>query len=440
MTDVKPRWALALVWTAFVCLTVSVGWRQPGWDLRGEYVAARLIAAGHAAALYDQASTDAAKQQTSAWSSAALAGGIADRVVVSYIKTPLWAWLMSPLAAVLPFDAFKRVFAALSSIATAAMVFIAARQWAPRLAAPLWQAGLLGALFLSVPFFAALILGQTHVLFIFLVICACVASLNGRPVSAGALLAAAATVKITPVWVAVTWLAAGRIRAAASFAVCFCLLLALTVAAHGFAIFATFLQTLQRFGGTVLLAGNNCSFASVLLHGALNADTAYRWQTVHNPVWVGLLSTVALGFFAVLGGVLDRGAARPEQRIGGLLTLVAATAFSPLAWNHYYIVLVFPVMLMLDAARGVWRPFWGVSVFAVYALCLPPLAYTYGAPLSIVALRSQFWAALLCLLAMPVLALRDSEAWSFLKKRTEKLRSYVERCWKHAPPSASEPS
>jgi hypothetical protein len=304
---------------------------------------------------------------------------------------------MSPLAAVLKFDAFKRVFAALSAIATASMVFIAAGQWAPRLAGPLWQACLLAGLFVSVPYFAALILGQTHVLFIFLVICACVASLNGRPVSAGALLAAAATVKLTPVWIAVTWLAAGRIRAAISFAVCFWLLLGLTVAKNGFAIFATFLQTLQRFGGTVLLAGNNASLASVLLAGALNDDTAYHWKTVQSPLWVGLLSTLALCGFAALGGLLDRRVAQPEQRIGGVLTLVAATAFSPLAWNHYYIVLVFPVMLMLDAARGAWRPFWGVSVFAVYALCLPPLAYTYGAPSSIVALRSQFWAALLCL-------------------------------------------
>jgi hypothetical protein len=407
VTAPAPRWWLALVWTGFVCLAVSLGWKQPAWDLRGEYVAARLIAAGQVSDLYDQANEDAAKRQNSAWSSAALAGGIADRVVVSYIKTPLWAWLMSPLAGALTFDLFKHVFAALSAMATASMVYVAARQWAPRLAAPPWQAFLLAGLFLSVPFFAALVLGQSHVLFIFLVICACVAALNGRELSAGGLLAVAATVKITPVWIAVTWLVAGRTRAAVSFAVCFWLLLGLTVAEEGFSIVATFLQTLHRFGGTVLLAGNNASFASVLLAGALNEDTAYRWQTVPSPVWVSLLSVVALGSFAVLGGVLDRVSRQPERRIGGLVTLVAATCFSPLAWNHYYIVLVFPVMLMLDAARGRWRPLWGVAVFAVAALCLPPLAFTYGAPLSIVALRSQFWAAVICLLAMPALACRE---------------------------------
>jgi len=397
------RWWLALVWTGFVCLSVSVAWKQPGWDLRGEYVAARLIASGHVSALYDQANTDAAKQQNSAWSTAALAGGITDRVVVSYIKTPLWAWLMSPLAAAMDFDNFKRLFAALSAVATASMVFMAARAWAPRLAAPAWQAGLLGGLFLSVPHLAALALGQTHVLFIFLVVCACIAALHRRPLSAGALLAVAATVKITPVWVAVSWVVAGRARAAVSFAVCLCLLLALTVAENGWAIFATFLQTLQRFGGTVLLSGNNASFASVLLGGSLNADTAYHWQAVHSPAWVTLLSAAALGGFAALGGLLDR---RPGQRTGAMLALVAATAFSPLAWNHYYVVLVFPVMLMLDAARGAWRPFWGVAVFAVYVLSVPPLASTYNAPLSIVALRSEFWAALLCLGALTALALR----------------------------------
>jgi hypothetical protein len=397
------KWRM-LIWIAFVALTMAVSARQPGWDLRGEYVAARLIAAGEVSALYDQAAGDAAKQQNSAWSSAALAGGITDRVVVSYIKTPLWSWLMSPLAGAVSFAVFRTIFAALSAMAMAALVFLTARQWAPRLMAPGWQAAILASLFLTVPFFSSLVLSQTHVLFVFLVVLACIAALNDRPLSGGALLALAASVKITPLWIAVTWLVGGRARAAVSFALCSCLLVALTLLETGWQIFGTFVQTLQRFSGTVLLSGNNCSLASVLLGKSLDEDTAYRWQTVPFPLWANLVSVGAVAAVAVIGGLLDRRPGLPpELRTGAILTLVAATAFSPLAWNHYFIVLIVPVMLMLDASRGPARPFWGLLVFFVFALDVPPLAFTIGAPLPIVALRSEFWAAVLCLFALPAL-------------------------------------
>ncbi len=410
------RWRL-LIWIVFVAVTMAVSARQPGWDLRGEYVAARLIAAGRASALYDQAAGDAARQQNSAWSSAALSGGITDRVVVSYIKTPLWSWLMSPLAGAVSFAVFRTIFAALSAMAMACLVFVAARQWAPRLMAPAWQAAILAALFLTVPFFSSLVLSQTHVLFVCLVVLACSAVLSGRPLSAGALLAVAASVKITPVWVAVTWLIAGRARAVAGFALCSCLLVALTLLETGWQIFGTFVQTLQRFSGTVLLSGNNCSLASVLLRKSLNDDTAYRWQTVPFPLWVNLVSLAAVAAVAVIGGLLDRRpGVTPALQTGGILTLVGATAFSPLAWNHYFIVLIVPVMLMLDASRGCARPFWGLLVFAVFALNVPPLAFTIGAPLSIVAMRSEFWAGMLCLFALLVLSLYQGKRFFFEKK------------------------
>jgi hypothetical protein len=403
------RWQFCAVAGIFVAVAVLVGWAQPAWDLRGEYVAARVIADGQIAHLYDQAHFDAARQQGSAWASAALAGGIKDGIVVSYIKTPLWAWLLAPAAGALDFDSFKRGYAALLAAMAVSMVYLAARTWTPRLASPVWLCLLLTGLFVSVPFFAALLLGQSHVLFVFLLACAAIAEVRGRPVSAGTLLALTAAVKITPVWLALTWLVAGRWRALAAFGAVSLALLTLTIAAAGWTTVATFIATLRQFGGTVLLAGNNDSLASVLLGGALNDETAFHWRTVQSPSWVGMASVLALAACAAGAGLLDkRPGLQPQQRLGAVVTIVAATAFSPLAWNHYYIVLIFPVMLFLDAARGRGRAVWACLAAAVFLLSVPPLAYTFGAPMGIVALRSEFWAAVLCLGAMPVLALRHS--------------------------------
>ena len=67
----------------------------------------------------------------------------------------------------------------------------------------------------------------------------------------------------------------------------------------------------------------------------------------------------------------------------------------PLAWNHYFIVLVLPAMLFIASGRA-W-----LAVLTL-ALLEPPLAFVVGDGLWAVALRSECWAALICLAAMLV--------------------------------------
>jgi hypothetical protein len=86
---------------------------------------------------------------------------------------------------------------------------------------------------------------------------------------------------------------------------------------------------------------------------------------------------------------------------GGVLTLIAATAFAPLAWNHYFVILVVPVMIFLERWMADGRLQWLGVTAAVCVLNLPPLAATATSPLAVIALRSPFLAALLCILALP---------------------------------------
>jgi uncharacterized membrane protein YdcZ (DUF606 family) len=382
----------------FVLATGVMGWNAPAYDLRASYVAGKLVALGQGGHLYDQVGQDAAREDHSAWAQAAMLGGIQDRTVTPYIQAPLWAWFIAPFAKSLSVSTFKRIFLGLTAACMVGIVFSATRQWAPRLASPWWRAGLLAALFVTVPYRTSIELGQTHILFLYLVTQAIIAEQRGRFVLAGIVLAVCAYTKITPMWIALTWLSYGNRRAAASFAVSSAVLVAATPLACGWANLASFLVNLAHNATSVLLTFNNDSLASVLLQGRLDQDTAFRFQPVHIPVWVSCLSNAALLTSAIVIGLYER--TREGRRIGPIFTLVAATVFTPLAWNHYFVVLVLPMILFVDLARQRRAAWWLVPAVVVLVLNIPPLAYAGGSSLWVVALRSQFWAALLCLIML----------------------------------------
>ena len=403
------RLARLAVWAGFTCLVVRFAWNQPAWDLTASYVAGRLAATHQYGAIYHQVVADPHPVSNPIWLALARQGGIADGMVTPYVQTPLWAWMVAPLATGMQFSVFKRIFAATLALSTLVITDQSARTWAPSLRAPGSQAALLAAVLLTVPFQQSVILGQTHLMFLCLTLVAIIACRSGREWRAGALLAAAAAVKITPSWVALTWLVSGRWRAAASFAAWLAVLTALASQVGGHAVFAEYLAQLHRFARSVLLSFNNDSLATVLLGSRLTEATAFRFEQVALPGWVSAVSVLAVAVCATLAGWLDRQSRSPPNRgLGALLTLVAATICAPLAWNHYFVVLLIPAMVFLQTARAVANPAWAGLSAAVLLLCAWPLAYTIGAPLAKVAWRSEFWAALLCVAGLALLAIRAS--------------------------------
>jgi hypothetical protein len=389
------RW---LGWAAFLAAGLALAWHAHAQDLTASYLAGRMIGHGDAAALYRPILAAVHWRTDPVWARSVAAAGLAPDDVTSFVQTPLWAWLVAPLASAVDFATFKRIFAVFDLAAIVIIVAAAARQWAPRLWTPGWQIGLLAGLLCSTPLLWSISLGQTHPIFLCLAVLAAIRAAAGKHLSAGALLAAAAAVKITPLWLAVTWLVAGRWRPALSFAAFSVLLAGLAVACAGWPVVAAYLATVHAMSGRMLLAFNNDALAALLLGAQLNDATAFHWHPVALPRWIAALSLALLAACAAGAGWLDR---RAPARPGAIPTLVAATALAPLAWNHYFIVLILPVMSLLQAWRDTGRALWLGVVVAVVALNVPPLAYGVGAPMFVVALRSHLLAALLCLLAMP---------------------------------------
>ncbi len=389
------RW---LVWAAFTGIVVWLGWTTHAADLTSTYLAGRLLWHGDAAALYRPVLHASHTLADPYWAGQVAGTGLNAAYITPYVQTPLWAWLVGPLACATDFPTFKRVFLCLDSAAMLTLVFVAARQWAPRLRPAALQAGLLLGLLVSIPFSNAVMLGQTHVIFLCLAVVAASWAARGRSVAAGGLLAAAAAVKVMPAWLALTWLLQGNRRAAASFAIWFALLSCAAVLCAGWAVYTDYLAVVRGLGSHVVLAFNNDGMAALLLGGDLTHDAAVHFNSLRLPGWIAAVSFLMLGGCAWLGALMNRQSA-PQP--GGVLTLIAATAFAPLAWNHYFVILVVPVMIFLERWMADGRFRWLAFTAAVCVLNLLPLAATATSPLAVIALRSPLQAALLCILALP---------------------------------------
>lgn len=436
-----------------------------GDDLSSSYLGCRLIATGQSSHLYAHDPKNfAAIGPDDPWQLAADQAHY-EAFLHPYVQTPLWAYALQPLCTRTDFPAFKQIFAAVAMLSFAGCIALIAWFWTPGLLRPLPIALLLLVLWFSQPFQYAMLLMQTHVLFLLLTLASLVLAEKKRPGLAGLLLACAAAVKITPAILIVYWLVRKQWRPVLSTVAWSALLWILTVVATGHQLVTAYLANFHRVSGILLLNQNNQSFAAWYMGHFYPAIEATRFIPLPLPHILSLTSTALTALCAMAGGLLDRRSddqtiqppapqthfethrqtfrqadhqppnrlsqqeqslpgyqtpnpleqstfapqiqkAHDRAPIGALLTLVAATAFAPIAWTHYSIVLIAPVMVLIQAYLDLrWR--WLTAAAAlITALNLRPLATDVVniniGPLSL--LRSHFYAELLCIAALGTLA------------------------------------
>lgn len=267
------------------------------------------------------------------------------------------------------FPNFNLLFLGLAVICVAATVKIFARSWAPSFLRPGPLAALLLAILLSSPYQVALALTQTHPLFIFLTVAALALAEKNRPGLAGAALAVACAVKITPGLIFVYWIFAGRRPAAVWFAVWSAVLLGLTLLLTGEELTRAYLESMRRVSGLMIYYFNNQSLAAFLFHREEIQASLFDLDLTP-PLSFGLKAlslTLALAS-AAAAGWLARDKTRRAEAIS--LALIGMTIFIPLAWSHYFIVLI-PAAMTLWARGDRWS-----RAVCLGALLLnsPPLA------------------------------------------------------------------
>lgn len=401
----KERLSVVAVLAVFVVAGVVKYGRGTGDDLAASYVGCRIAAEGNAAHLYSYSPGVFADIGPDAiWKVTARRGGFSG-FLHPYVQTPLWAYALRPLCTGMSFAAFNLLFAVMTMVGMAASLWLIAARWAPSLFHPAAMGIIVVALWLSEPFRYAMFLMQTHVLFFFLILAALVLA-ERRPRAAGLLLAVAASVKITPGFLLLYWIITRRWRAAGWMVGWSAALLGATVLVAGRGLFAVYLAGLHRIAETLLVSLNNQSFAAWAMGRFYALDEIYDLQIFPLPAAVRFGSMGLLLACTVAGGMIDRRRVANAAPLGAMLALVGATIFSPIAWTHYFIVLVAPLMLLVEENRQL-RSTWLWGMIAVMVMLnLQPLAPAIIEndvyPWTI--LRSHFYSGMLCMVGLIVAA------------------------------------
>ncbi|WP_419804474.1 glycosyltransferase family 87 protein [Terriglobus sp.] len=413
----------AFVAAGLVYFNVVVG--ADGDDLASSYVGCRLIATGQQDHLYAHDPKNfAAIGPDDPWQHAADQGGFT-AFLHPYVQTPLWGYALVPLCRHTMWNQFEWIFAVLALLSFAALVFLVGRYWAPALLRPIPLACVLVVLWFLSPFQYSMQLMQTHVFFVLAMVAAVMLADRDRPVTAGLLLAIAATVKITPGVLVVYWLVRRQWKAAAYAAAWSAALWIATRLIAGPQLMATYSATIERISHTLLPAMNNQSLAAwwmdFFIHVKFDSFRTLPLPNALRLVCSGLLVvTAAAGGWidrrrdssltAAEGGTIDgrRGGASMAAPVGALLAMVGATTFAPIEWTHYSIVLIVPLMVLAQMAWSLRAPWlWGVMA-GIVLLNLPPLAQDpYALELGRFAiLRGHFYSEVICLVALILMGMR----------------------------------
>lgn len=417
------QWAaILLVLGLFVGYGYGRYKENSGDDLASSYVGSRLLSQGLSTHLFHYDPVSFAEiGEDDTWTVVAREGHFYG-YLHPYVQTPLWAWALEPLCRHVSFPTFNRIFTLLTMLSFAGGIWLTAKYWAPSFYNPVAMAVVCVLLALSQPFQYAMSLNQTHMLIVLMTLAALLLAEKDRPALAGLLLACAAAVKITPGLLVAYWVLTGRWKAALSTLAWSAALWAGTVLAVGNTLMETYLSNLHRISRVLLVSQNNQSFAAWVMAHHYPSDEVFDINIFPLPTAVRLASSFLMGAFTLWGGWMDR---LQRQRgsgtapMGAMMGIVAATAFAPIAWTHYAIVLLFPVMILIDRNRILRRWWIAVLLAGITLLNYRPFATDIinGMIGRLSIIRGQFFACLLTLVAL------GTAAW--LRTRTVKVEQPV---------------
>jgi alpha-1,2-mannosyltransferase len=265
-----------------------------------------------------------------------------------YLYPPLWAALLAPLAGRVSAVTFFDIFQLANLAALAGTIWLGWRfVRPPGMGFALWA-------LLSVGLFAAtgagavgLWFGQPQILVSFIIMLAAWLLAERHDIGAGAALALAAAIKLSPALLVVWFIMERRWRALGAFVVAGAGLAAVSVALAGWPLHAEMLAKIAAIDGHVLISRIVVSLELWLAQ--LSGTGAPGWSfaapvMVPEPGWIGWVVRLALVAGLALSWAATRGLddrARLWARLLAVLLVTLVT--SPLGWVHY---LALPLLLL----------------------------------------------------------------------------------------------
>jgi hypothetical protein len=210
------------------------------------------------------------------------------------------------------------------------------------------------------PFQQQMYQGQLNLVLLLLLTGTWAADRAGRPHLAGTLLGAATAVKLFPGFLLLYFLLRRDWRAVAAAAVSFALLTGLTAGVLGLAAYRDYITDVLPNVAAYQSDWLNASFAG--FWSRLFNPTSH--QNIVIPLWTSptlaaagtLVCRVAL--VAVLVWGLWRMETSADRDLGFGLFLVAMLLVSPVAWDHYFLLLVLPVIVIWQRLRNAGLTRW----------------------------------------------------------------------------------
>ena len=280
--------------------------------------------------------------------------GHQEKPQTAFVYPPIWAFVASALANRVDPVTFFDMTRIVMTVSFAASVLVTWRLMAVRHMSATAFALLACVLgFLVVPVKFAIFLNQPHLVVILLILLAFERYIAGWKVTAGVLLGLAAAVKVTPIALALIFVADRNWRALGACVITSAAFLIASFAIGGVDLHLVFLERVAQVDALVPMHGFNMTFETVMhdffvpLH-LLDPDI----PIATNTAWVALASKLLLALSLAASLWITRGYDWSDRvRLRLFYLYIATIFFGPLAWMHYYVL----PLLMIPAFSGIWR-------------------------------------------------------------------------------------
>lgn len=343
MRDIFLAVALLAFWSAAV---VARYWDVPALDMTGLYFASVFFERGEFAQVYSDLATQFLwRDPPDAWEALAVARDYPTDTLTDYVYPPLWAAVFAPIADATAPHAFFNAARIVNMGAFCAGI-VAAWDIAGRPVPVVIWAAIAAALIELTSFgYLALDLAQPQFMIVGLLLIGFAGYQRGWSLTAGAILALVAAIKITPAVFAVIFIADRNWRALTGFAGVGAALACLSILLAGWSLHEDFLDRLGVLGEVALFSHINLSlsaFANLISDPPGVADPwaifGHAWSD-YRPYTRTVGTAVTLIGLAV-AYVLRR---RNQDAFGLCLTIALISVISllgsPLGWLHYLIIL-----------------------------------------------------------------------------------------------------
>lgn len=207
------------------------------------------------------------------------------------------------------------------------------------------------ALVLSAPFWTQVTHGQLNLVLLPLVVGAWTADRAGRPVTAGALVGAAALIKLFPAYLLVYFAVTGRWRAAGAGAFAIAAGVIVTSAVLGFDVWPTYLRDVLPNTQHFASASSNASLPGwwlKLFDSAMPWPPFRPWPVVRSHGIAVSGALLSAGAVTALLGWRSR-AVTPDR--GFCAAVVAMLLVSPVTWEHAFLLLLLPIAVLWGDLR-----------------------------------------------------------------------------------------